>query len=192
MLMPAVLVLEARTSAFWKQNRDQSFCCIRIAFYFHRATICKLHMKTPFEMQNVLLKEDERRCVVWYDPSYDMYCGAILYDDNIAVVSLLDCHMYSPKFKIRPLLANLSFSIVRDLFQLLLGTPWTSFISNSRDLQTIERMISLLLKLRQYWISKGLNPEWTESTEALVNKHEERSLDSSNTSIGCRDLQRKF
>ena len=97
-----------------------------------------------------------------------MYCGAILQGATIAVVSLLDCHTYSPAFKIRPSLVGLSFSAVRDLFQLLLGTEWRFFISDSRDIQIIDRMIEQL----SHWITNGFHPDWTESTAALVKTHE--------------------
>lgn len=125
-------------------------------------------MQTPFEMQTVHLDDKDVRCVVWYDSYYDMYCGATMVDDQLGIVSLIDCHTYSSSFRAKPHLVSLCFGTVRDLFQLLYGTRWRSFISDPTDRQIVITMRSRLLRLRQHWSLNGYHADWIESTAELI------------------------
>ena len=129
-------------------------------------------MQSPFEIQSIQVGDTSFRCLVWYNPNYDMYSGTVVHDNTICIVTFFNSHRYSSPFDARPELASLSFSIVRDLFQLLLGSGWKTFITDECDRRTVQDIESRLLSLRRHWILKGFEPEWTTATAKQAEMYE--------------------
>ena len=96
-------------------------------------------MQSPFEIQSIRVGDTSFRCLVWYNPNYDMYSGTVIHDDTISIVTFFDNHRYSSSFDARPELAGLSFSFAKDLFQLLIGTDWKSFIGIECDRRLVQK-----------------------------------------------------
>ncbi len=129
-------------------------------------------MQSPFEIQSIRVGDTSFRCLVWYNPNYDMYSGTVIHDDTISIVTFFDNHRYSSSFDARPELAGLSFSFVKDLFQLLIGTDWKSFIGIECDRRLVQNIESRLLSLKRHWILNGFEPEWTAAMAKQAEKYE--------------------
>lgn len=124
-------------------------------------------MLGTFEVRRIDIDGLIKDCLIWYEPNYDMYQGAVLADDTVGIVSFLNCKEYTENFIARPFLVGLSFGTVSRLYDFLV-TNRASWLSNHRTSHTnafLETMAQRLQKLRQHWKERGYQEEWVAETE---------------------------
>jgi hypothetical protein len=119
-----------------------------------------------FEVRRVEIDDQDRTCIIWYEPDYDIFQGAVLADETVRVVQFVNCKEYSDNFIARPSLAGLCFGTVSRLYGLLvLNTSWRSQYSSTYT-TFLEAMAQRLEKLRQHWKERGFHKEGVAETES--------------------------
>lgn len=124
-------------------------------------------MIATFEVRQLKFKGLNKDCVVWYEPDYDMYQGAILADDTVRIIHFVDCKEYSKDFIARPSLIGLSFGTVSRLYDLLVTNKasWRANHHSNHTVSFLETMAQRLEKLRQSWKKHGYHEDWVAKTD---------------------------
>ena len=122
-----------------------------------------------FHIQHVSIEDDMKMCLIWYEPNYDMYQGAVLVDGNVRIVQFSNCKEFSTNFIARPILMGLSFNTVSRLYDLLVTkkSMWNSKIREHEIIAFLCSMGRHLLDLRRHWKEHAYHLDWIEETSRI-------------------------